>query len=117
VEPAAVALALASAEELLDCLTPVSPLPSPASLLAPRPAPHADVASTFWRLVFLVLVAVAWPSEAQPLPRALFDAEGGVALGSLTLAVELGVDAAEFGALCRAFLFSTSGPSQESAQS
>ena len=121
------AYALASAEELLDCLTPVGPLPTPASLLAPPTPLHArsadkpqpsDGAVAFWRLLFLVLVAVAWrppPTLPHPAPLdaaraqallepALFDAATGRCALSRALAEELGVDSDEFGALCRAFL-------------
>jgi len=103
VEEAAITLALANAEKLLECLAPLRPFPVPSTVLAPRAPPHADVTTAFWRLVFLVLIAAACPQKAQPFPSALFDAQGCIVLAPC-LTEELGVDSAEFGALCRSLL-------------
>ena len=103
-ENSAIEMALANTNKLLDCLVPMRPLPTPAtSVLAPRLPSDSDVTTAFWRLVFLVLVTVAWPHEAQPLPSALFDPIGQVVL-ECSLAEEIGVDSAEFGALCRGLI-------------
>jgi len=102
-EDTAITLALTNADKLLECLAPMRPFPVPSTVLAPRAPPHADVTTAFWRLVFLVLVAAAWPQKAQPFPSALFDAQGCIVLAP-SLTEELGVDSAEFGALCRSLL-------------
>ena len=76
-------------------------------------AADLSAARDFWRLVFLVLVLVSWPPNAAPPPNAATaaavasaEAKAGplIPLGMPRRAAGLGVDAAEFAALCRAYL-------------